>query len=161
MLLAPGTLATAACTVCSASRRIIGYCRLGQLGGLHGQLVLPHRPPVPYADICPRPCRDKEPSTPAAGPTLGPTSGVPVGGGTVYPQERVVVTQPAAGTFHAFSAVCTHQGCTLKEVVGDTINCPCHGSKFDVNDGSVVHGPAQQPLGRLDVTVQAGTLRLT
>ena len=104
---------------------------------------------------------EEELSTSAAGPTLGPTAGVPVGGGTVYPQQRVVVTQPAAGTFHAFSAVCTHQGCTVKEVVGDTINCPCHGSKFDVNDGSVVHGPAQQPLGRLDVTVEAGTLRLT
>lgn len=105
-------------------------------------------------------CSNEGPSTSAPRSTLGPTAGVPVGGGTVYPQQRVVVTQPAAGTFHAFSAVCTHQGCTLKEVTDDTINCPCHGSKFDVNDGSVVHGPADQPLGRLDVAVEAGTLRL-
>ncbi len=105
-------------------------------------------------------CGGEEPSTPAAGTTLGSTDDIPVGAGRVYPEQRVVVTQPVQGSFHAFSAVCTHQGCTVKEVAGSTINCPCHGSRFDVNDGSVVHGPAQQPLGRLHVTVEAGSLRL-
>jgi len=52
-----------------------------------------------------------------------------------------VVTQPVQGTFHAFSAACTHQGFTVEDVVGETINCPRHGSNFAVTDGSVARGP--------------------
>ena len=58
----------------------------------------------------------------------------------------VVLTQPTDGTFVAFSATCTHQGCTVSSVEGGTINCSCHGSKFDVADGSVRGGPAPRPL---------------
>lgn len=105
-------------------------------------------------------CGSEEPHTPAPGAALGPTGDVPVGAGKVDPEQRVVVTQPVQGTFHAFSAVCPHKGCTVQAVVGSTINCPCHGSMFDINDGSVVRGPAQQPLGRLKVTVEAGSLWL-
>ena len=54
------------------------------------------------------------------------------------------MTQPVAGTFKAFSATCTHQGCTVNEVAGGTINCPCHGSKFAVADGAPTAGPAKQ-----------------
>lgn len=105
-------------------------------------------------------CSGGTPSPPVTGTTLGSTGDVPVGAGRVYPEQKVVVTQPVQGSFHAFSAVCTHQGCTVEEIAGTTINCPCHGSRFDVTDGSVVRGPAQRPLTRLDVTVEAGSLRL-
>ena len=81
-------------------------------------------------------------SAAAGGTPLGKTSDVPVGGGKVYAAQKVVVTQPTAGEFKCFSAVCTHQGCTVAGVSGGTINCPCHGSKFHVADGSVAHGPA-------------------
>jgi Rieske Fe-S protein len=95
-----------------------------------------------------------------AGRVLGPTSAVPVGGGKVYSAQKVVVTQPTAGTFHGFSAICTHKGCTVSSVSGGTINCPCHGSKFKITDGSVAHGPAQRPLPSRQVTAQGGQLRL-
>jgi len=61
-----------------------------------------------------------------------------------------VVTQPVSGTFKAFSATCTHQGCAVSEVANGTINCPCHGSRFAVADGSVTAGPATTPLARKD-----------
>jgi Rieske Fe-S protein len=96
----------------------------------------------------------------AAGTVLGSTSEVPVGAGTVFTDHRVVVTQPAAGDFQAFSATCTHQGCMLRDVAEGTITCPCHGSRFDITDGSVVRGPAQEPLPRLSIAVEGSTLRL-
>lgn len=105
-------------------------------------------------------CGGSESSSTSARTALGATGDVPVGGGKVYEQQRVVVTQPVQGTFHAFSAICTHQGCTVTAVDGGTINCPCHGSRFDASDGSVVRGPAQEPLARLGVAVEAGTLTL-
>jgi Rieske Fe-S protein len=96
-----------------------------------------------------------------AGTSLGPSNAVPVGGGTVFTNQKVVVTQPTAGTFHAFSAICTHQGCTVNSVSGGTINCPCHGSKFHITDGSVANGPAKRPLPAKQVTAEGGQLRLT
>jgi Rieske Fe-S protein len=92
---------------------------------------------------------------------LGPSADVPVGGGTVFKAQKVVVTQPQAGTFKAFSATCTHQGCTVGDVSGGTINCPCHGSKFNVSDGSVVKGPAKKGLPVKQVTTDGGDLKVT
>lgn len=75
---------------------------------------------------------------------LAKAADVPVGGGVIV--DKTVVTQPAAGEFKAFSAVCTHQGCTVANVNDGTINCGCHGSKFSIEDGSVKNGPANKPL---------------
>jgi Rieske Fe-S protein len=88
------------------------------------------------------------------GGTTVSTSDVPVGGGTILGQQEVVVTQPTEGEFMAFSAVCTHQGCLVQSISDGTINCPCHGSAFSVEDGSVVNGPAQSPLESRSVTVE-------
>ncbi|GAA5147853.1 hypothetical protein GCM10023321_09330 [Pseudonocardia eucalypti] len=101
---------------------------------------------------------------PAAQPSgidLGPASAVPVGGGKVFSAQRVVVTQPAAGTFKAFSATCTHQGCTVGSVSGGNIICPCHGSEFSATDGSVTNGPAKRPLAARPVSAEGGQLRLS
>ena len=95
-----------------------------------------------------------------AGERLAATSDIPVGGGMVFADKKVVVTQPAAGTFKAFSSTCTHQGCTVNKIAGGTIDCPCHGSKFAIADGSVVHGPAQRPLEARQVTESGGELLL-
>ena len=94
------------------------------------------------------------------GGVLGPTSAVPVGGGRVYAARKVVVTQPTAGTFRGFSAICTHRGCTVNSVSGGTINCPCHGSKFHIADGTVAHGPARRPLPSRPVSAEGGQVRL-
>ncbi len=91
---------------------------------------------------------------------IGSATEVPVGGGKIFAAQQVVVTQPTAGQFKAFSSTCTHQGCQVGEVAGGTINCPCHGSKFAIADGSVVDGPAQKPLPAKNVTVSGGSITL-
>jgi Rieske Fe-S protein len=93
--------------------------------------------------------------------TLGPSSDVPVGGGKVYRAQQVVVTQPSAGTFKAFSAICTHAGCVVDGVDNGLITCPCHGSQFKTTDGSVAQGPAQTALPSIPVAVQGGNLVAT
>jgi Rieske Fe-S protein len=103
------------------------------------------------------------PPAPAAGggaPALVAVADVPVGGGVVIAAQGLVVTQPAAGTFKAFSATCTHQGCIVNEVKDGTINCPCHGSKFAVADGSPAAGPAKKRLPEKAVTVQGSSVVL-
>jgi Rieske Fe-S protein len=71
-----------------------------------------------------------------------------------------VVTQPQDGEFKAFSAVCTHSGCLVGEIAGGTINCMCHGSKFDITDGSVKDGPATRALSAAKVNVKGGSVTL-
>jgi len=91
---------------------------------------------------------------------LALVSDIPVGGGKVFADKGVVVTQPTAGSIKAFSAECTHAGCTVTNVSGGTINCNCHGSKFKVADGSVAKGPAPKALAAKKVTVEGGAIRL-
>jgi Rieske Fe-S protein len=94
----------------------------------------------------------------AAGAVLGTTADVPVGGGKVFTDAKIVVTQPTAGQFKGFSAVCTHRGCTVTQVTNKTIDCPCHDSKFDFTTGAVVAGPAPAPLPSVAVTVKGGNI---
>jgi Rieske Fe-S protein len=61
-----------------------------------------------------------------------------------------------SGDFVAYSAVCTHQGCTVAYKNGQ-LACPCHGSVFDPTSGAeVVNGPAQLPLPEIPVEVRGG-----
>ncbi|MFF7590831.1 Rieske (2Fe-2S) protein [Kitasatospora purpeofusca] len=92
---------------------------------------------------------------------LGPASGVPVGGGTVFREKKIVVTQPAEGQYKAFSAKCTHAGCIVDQVKNQKIQCPCHGSMFGIADGAVQDGPAPTPLPAYDVVVEGGNLKVT
>jgi Rieske Fe-S protein len=94
------------------------------------------------------------------GTLLGAVTEIPVGGGKVFAGPKVVVTQPVKGQFKAFSAVCTHVGCVCNTVSGATINCPCHGAKFKITDGSVVAGPATSPLPARTIAVTAGKILL-
>jgi len=96
----------------------------------------------------------------AGGGALGPTSDVPVGGGTVYSEQEVVVTQPAEGEFKAFTSVCTHQGCQVGKVENNEILCPCHGSAFSADDGSVVTGPATAALEEVPISVEGDQITL-
>jgi Rieske Fe-S protein len=90
-----------------------------------------------------------------AGDVITKTSDVPVGGGVIV--GDVVVTQPAAGTFKGFSSTCTHKGCAVNKVADGTIDCPCHGSKFNL-DGSVANGPATAPLETMAIAVKGDSI---
>ena len=94
----------------------------------------------------------------AAPAALASTSDVPVGGGKILADKKIVITQPKSGEFHGFSAVCTHAGCIVGTVSGGTINCPCHGSRFSITDGSVVNGPAPSPLPPVGIKVQGTSI---
>jgi nitrite reductase/ring-hydroxylating ferredoxin subunit len=89
------------------------------------------------------------------------TSDIPVGGGKIYAKEKIVVTQPTAGEFKAFSSICTHQGCPVTKIADGTIDCMCHGSKYSIEDGSVEDGPAPKPLPEKTVTVTGSTLTVS
>ena len=86
---------------------------------------------------------------------------MPKGGGTIFTDEQVVVTQPTAGEFKCFTAVCTHQGCVVSSVDGGTINCACHGSRFSITDGSVENGPASSPLSEVPISVEGDSIGLS
>lgn len=88
------------------------------------------------------------------------TSDIEVGGGSIFADEEVVITQPAEGEFKAFSAACTHQGCLVSSVSDGTIDCSCHGSKFSIEDGSVVQGPATTALAEAKITVSGDEISL-
>jgi Rieske Fe-S protein len=94
----------------------------------------------------------------AAGGALATTDEVPVGGGTVFQKEKIVVTQPTEGDYKAFTAICTHQGCTVGSVNGDTIQCNCHGSQYNAADGTVKKGPAPKALAAKKVTVEGNNI---
>jgi Rieske Fe-S protein len=99
-------------------------------------------------------------SSAPAGNALASTSQIPVGSGMVFSGQQVVVTQPSAGEFKAFSAVCTHMGCIVNQVSNGTIDCPCHGSQYSITTGDVVAGPAPKPLPAKQIKVSGGSIFL-
>jgi nitrite reductase/ring-hydroxylating ferredoxin subunit len=111
-------------------------------------------------------------ATPASGATAGTgasstgasalaaTSQIPVGGGEIFAGRQVVVTQPTAGDFKAFSAVCTHMGCIVNQISDGTIDCPCHGSQYSITTGDVVAGPAPRPLPAKQIRVSGDSIFL-
>ena len=99
-------------------------------------------------------------SSASAANALAATSDIPVGGGTIFTGPRVVVTQPTANEFKAFSAVCTHMGCIVSQVSNGTIDCPCHGSQYSITTGDVVAGPAPKPLPAEVIKVSGNSIYL-
>ena len=94
------------------------------------------------------------------GAALASTSDIPVGGCAVFEAEKVVVTQPTEGDFKAFSSTCTHQGCAVSASTEGEIPCNCHGSRFSLEDGSVLNGPATSSLGEVAITVDGDSITL-
>jgi Rieske Fe-S protein len=99
-------------------------------------------------------------SSAPAGPLSVKEADIPVGSGKIFPDAQAVITQPKKGEFKAFSAICTHMGCVVDSVT-NTINCPCHGSKYSITDGSVVNPPAPKPLPPKTIKVKGDTLTVT
>lgn len=92
----------------------------------------------------------------SGGAVLALVADVPEGGGVI--KGDYVITQPAAGTFKAFSKVCTHQGCDVAKVEGGVINCPCHNSNFSIENGEPTSGPANKPLPETQVKVDGDNI---
>jgi nitrite reductase/ring-hydroxylating ferredoxin subunit len=83
------------------------------------------------------------------------TSDIPVGSGKKFDVEgvQILVTQPRAGEFRGFSAICTHAGFVMTNVANSEIKCDNHGALYSADDGSVLSGPAPRALGKVTVTV--------
>jgi Rieske Fe-S protein len=96
----------------------------------------------------------------SGGTELAKTSDIPEGGGKIFEDKNVVITQPKAGEFKAFSSTCTHRGCAVKTVADGVINCPCHQSNFSITDGSVKSGPAKTSLPEVQITVSGDSITL-
>ncbi|MFG2556607.1 Rieske (2Fe-2S) protein [Streptomyces sp. NPDC048581] len=96
----------------------------------------------------------------AGGAALAQTADIPEGGGKVFSDEKVVVSQPTAGDYKAFSTICTHRDCPMTDLQGDTLTCACHNSQFSVLDGSVKKGPATEPLAAKEISVAGDSITL-
>lgn len=84
---------------------------------------------------------------------------VPVGSAVIV--GDFILTQPTAGEYKAYSAVCTHQRAKITKVDGSHVICPAHGSIFDITDGSVVSGLARDPLKTATVNIAGDTATIT
>lgn len=69
--------------------------------------------------------------------------------------KPILIARPKATTAVAFSAICTHMGCTVAPQ-GDKLVCPCHQSMFEADTGQVLSGPAPSPLHPFPVRVKGG-----
>ena len=114
--------------------------------------------PVPSASATPSPSA----SAAAPGEALASSARVPVGGGLKVNSSRgeIMIVQPTAGNFAAFSTICNHAGCAVSSVTSRAIICDCHGSEFSTSNGSVTQGPATQPLKQYSVVEKSGTVYL-
>ena len=91
------------------------------------------------------------------GAALARVDDIPLGSAisATHDGAPVIIARPDASTVVAFSAKCTHRACTVKPA-GQTLNCPCHGSKFEAATGKVLNGPATAPLTSVPVKVTNG-----
>jgi Rieske Fe-S protein len=97
------------------------------------------------------------PGAASGGVSLVALASVPVGQAVsaTLDGKPIIVAQPAAGQAVAFSAICTHMGCTVAPN-GAELDCPCHGSRYNALTGQVIQGPAPQALPKIAVSVQNG-----
>ncbi len=80
---------------------------------------------------------------------------VPAGGFKIFPfgGQPGILIRGADGSYRAFTAVCTHLGCTVQYRPADkAIWCACHNGMYDL-EGRNVSGPPPRPLERYDVHV--------
>ena len=93
-----------------------------------------------------------------AGRFIARVDQIPVGGGLILAEDKIVLIRSSSGAVHGVSAVCTHQGCIVSSVQNGVISCPCHGSQFDAQTGAAVAGPAPRPLPAISVVVRGGNI---
>lgn len=132
-------------------RSVLRGFGLTALGGVAG-FVLAHNSDAAKAKRATAAANSYGPPSKGGADVLATLGQLPAGGGVVT--HGVAITRDAAGDVHAFSATCTHQGCTVAPSGHGTLDCPCHGSRFDADTGAVIQGPASRPLPPVSVTVQ-------
>jgi 3-phenylpropionate/trans-cinnamate dioxygenase ferredoxin subunit len=96
--------------------------------------------------------------------TVGKIGDVPSGSVVSFQIEgRQVAVANVDGRLFAFDDACTHRGCSLAtgSLKGTSVTCPCHGSVFQVTDGSVINGPATRPLPTYEVQVVDGEISIS
>jgi Rieske Fe-S protein len=98
------------------------------------------------------------PAKASGGTVLATVNQVPQGGGIILAGKKIVLTRGPDGALHGFSAICTHQGCTVNAISGGVIACPCHGSRFNAFTGAVVAGPAPAPLPQAPIVVRGNDI---
>ena len=143
-----------------------GFVALGMTAELHSRRsVLASGAAAGTAVVALAACGNGDSTAPPAAPKPGgkviALAEVPVGqakSAKTPDGQEVLVAQPTAGTVACFSAVCTHQGCTVNPPKNGQAECPCHGSVFDALTGAVKQGPASQPLPKVAVKVQNGDI---
>lgn len=149
---------------CGRSRRdvlamtgvgVVGAGLLAACGGSSGSATQPATAaPTSAAPTTSAPTS----SAPTAAGFTVKAADIPVGSGKIFDAQKLVVTQPTAGQFRAFSAVCPHQGCNVASFQGKQIVCPCHASLFDLGTGARLAGPAPTGLSTENLTVSGGTI---
>jgi Rieske Fe-S protein len=144
-------------------RRVIGIAGAIGVGGLlaacggSDETSPPASPATSSSESAP-PAPESSTTAGGAGEVLVKTADVQVGGGVILKDKKIVVTQPTSGDFKGFTAVCTHQGCLVGSVSSGTISCPCHGSQYSAENGSVTGGPAPRPLKAVKVAVEGDSV---
>ncbi len=73
----------------------------------------------------------------------------------------LLVVRTDATSVSAYTATCTHQQCTINGFTESVFQCPCHGSRFSPANGSVLRGPATQPLRRFNASITNGVVSIT
>lgn len=99
-------------------------------------------------------------SSAAAGPALAKLSDIKVGeaiAATGADGSKIIISRPTESTVAGFSAICTHQGCTVAPA-GKNLDCPCHGSVFNATTGAVLSGPASRPLPAVKVSISGANI---
>lgn len=136
--------------------------RRALLAGIPGLVVLPGALAACSGALSQGEAQSTAQTTVSVPETTLAASDVPVGGATIVDAGdeagSVVVAQPTAGEFVAFSTACTHQGAKTKLVGETSLRCPLHGSQFDATTGEVTNPPAARPLDEVAVRAEGDQL---
>ena len=100
-----------------------------------------------------------------SGTRIASVSNVPVGTAFKFTDPATgmpaYLMQPASGTFVAYSAICTHEGCIVNDnSANGTFDCPCHGAQFDSTTGAHQRGPGRGDLPKLSVSATGDSIYL-
>jgi nitrite reductase/ring-hydroxylating ferredoxin subunit len=71
-------------------------------------------------------------------------------------KEVEILVVKYAGQIYCLQARCTHAGAPLAdgELNENVLQCPWHGSRFDIKNGSVIRGPAERQLHLYNCSVE-------